>query len=266
MSLVTAKRALTNQIERGQPQPIANPTKLPIDVIGELPEVFQHRMPLEHQSSYHVKELAKALRSGQPLTAITVFWAGTGWLCVDGHHRLNAYRSAGWKKNIPVFAFTGTLDQAINRAAMNTYDKLPMHRGEKANAAWRLVVATSLSKAKIVHSTSVSDGSVAHMRRVFKTLEAREPGRDLSELVWEDARRESSGQEKAEVDWESQIQVEAQQFANTLAKAFGKRAHLRLEAFANALEIYNPRLRPFLSDYWSGDAGAFPNPSIEDEF
>lgn len=266
MSLLTAKQALKKQIEEGHPQPIANPTKLPIASIGELPEVFQHRTPLEHHSSCHVKELAKALRSGQPLTAITVFWAGSEWLCIDGHHRLNAYRSIGWKKSVPVFAFIGSIDQAICRAAKNSYDKLAMHRGEKANAAWRLVVATSLSKAQIVHSANVSDGSIAHMRRVHKYLQTREPGRDLSLICWEEARRERSGEEKVNVDWDARQQAEAQQFANTLAKAFGKRAQERLEAFADALEIYNPRLRSFLSSYWRSEADEFPAPPNDDEF
>ena len=266
MSLLTAKLALKRQIEKGQPPRIANPTKLAIDAIGERPEVFQHRMPPEFHSQHHVKELSKALCSGQPLTPITVFWAGHEWLCIDGHHRLSAYRNSGWKKSVPVFAFTGSLDQAICRAAKNSYDRLAMSRPEKANAAWRLVVATSMSKAQVVQSASVSDGTVAHVRRVHRSLQARDPGRDLSVLCWEEARRERSGEEKVEIDWEARQVAEAQQFANTLAKAFGKRAQLRLEAFADALEIYNPRLRSFLSSYWRGDGGEFPAPPNDDGF
>lgn len=253
MTLLEAKREIEQRIARGVPCPEKLPTRLPLGEIGEAPDAFQHRNPLPHHSDMHVRELAKAPQQGQPLEPVTIFWAGDGWVCCDGHHRLKAYRAAGWKRAVPVRVFVGTLDQALARAATNARATLQMNRAEKMRTAWRLVTATRLSRADIVRVAGVADGTVANMRRVKSELLKKEPGGDLSERTWDAARREYQGEAvTTEPDWDERTQQEAERMADILARHLGKRGQERPEALALALEMYDQRFPEFCVSHWRG--------------
>ena len=59
---------------------------------------------------------------------------------MDGHHRLAAYKTAGWKGDIPAIVFNGSLDEAVREALRrNRETKLPMTAKDRREAAWRLV-------------------------------------------------------------------------------------------------------------------------------
>lgn len=257
MDMLEARRELEESISKGKPAPSSEglPKALHLQHIREKRALFQHRTPQAFASEAHVKELSKAPLAGNTLDALTVFWDGSGWVLIDGHHRLAAYRKAGWSKEIPVRCFPGTLDQAIGHAGKaNAGAKLMMSRSEKQGTAWRLVCCTKLSRAATVASSCVSDGVVAEMRRVRDRLMIG-LGRPLDEvaaLTWWQAQREAAGstQEAEMIDLEAHIEKEAQDIANKLVKALGKSQQLRRGVLARALEIYDGSLQGYLREQW----------------
>lgn len=250
-TFLQAFQGLQGSVERGKKRPEVIPVRLTLNQIKLHPEVFQHRRPPKHISEIHIKELAKTPKDGRDLDPITVWWGGVKWVCIDGHHRYAACRQAREVDDVPVDVFTGTLEEALARAAEgNTHDKLAMGKGEKAGAAWRLTVSTTLSKAKVVAATGTSDRAVANMRAVKLKLLKKDPDADLSELSWMEARAEALGKTLKEVDWDKEMEKEAQKFAERLAKVFGTRPYQRRESFARALEIYDGQLPAFLREFW----------------
>lgn len=253
-SFLTALNELATQVAQGKPVPETPPQYLTPEEIRLCIPVFQHRQPLKHVSEAHIKELAKAPQHGKDLAPITVWWDGKWWACIDGHHRIAAYRSAGKGHHaVPVEVFSGPLEAAVARAAEgNTRDKLTMSSREKTETAWRLTLAeTSFSKAKVAELSGASARTVATMREVRAKLAQLHPDRDPSELSWHRARMLAQGQDVEEINWDDRIEKEAQQFANILAKHLGKRGHQRREAFARALEIYDAGLPDFLREHWT---------------
>lgn len=244
-----AKQELLKEMKAGKPRPEALPESISLEYLKEMPELFQHRRPPEHASQAHVRELMKAPKQGVPLRPIRVFWSGKKWVCIDGHHRLRAYRRAGWNRPVPVQAFMGTLDEAIGLAASeNSKDSLAMVSSEKTNAAWRLVCTTELSNLRIVGATGTSERTITTMRGILKRLREMFPGEEPSGWSWMQARAKASGEEgdRAEFD----LNEEAQQLANRLLKTFDKRLGDNLELLAEALEIYDKRLPGALGRYW----------------
>jgi hypothetical protein len=76
---------------------------------------------------------------------------------------------------VPVEVFDGSLNQAMRAAAeANTKDKLPMSRSEKSNTAWHLVTMADMTKVEVSKASSVSESTVATMRKVFIQLESKE--------------------------------------------------------------------------------------------
>lgn len=136
------------------------------------PDLFQFR---EFETvEDHVRGLAGAISAGNELEPLTVWKRGEdSFVVVDGHHRHAAYTLVKYKKRVPVVIHECSEADAILLALEeNTKTKLPMTKTERDNAAWRLVCSGyGLSKAQTVKSTGVSDGTVAKMRRVRKTLE-----------------------------------------------------------------------------------------------
>lgn len=233
----------------GRAPPKIAPTWLLSRSIRTCPEVFQHRAPAEWASKAHVRELARGAKLGA-LDAVTIWWNGKHWICIDGHHRLLAYRTAGMMESaVPVQVFEGTPADAIAEAARrNTRDKLAMSRSEKTNAAWRLVIVGDLSKSKTVEASGASEGTVANMRRVRDALAAKRVA--YGELRWEAARRLAAGEESEEFDSDEWTELEAQKMATAIAKAIGSRGSTQVDAFARALELYDARMPEMLQDCW----------------
>jgi hypothetical protein len=180
-----------------------------------------------------------------------VFWTGKDWVCIDGHHRLAAYKKAEWRKGVAVLVFVGTIDAAMAKAASgNTKNRLHMRTDEKFNAAWRLTVGTELSKRVISITTGTSEGTGANMRRVKTALLYETPNRDLSELTWGEAQRDTLGGTSDEIDWDAKKREEAQQLANKIIKAIGIRGAKDEETLAMALEIIDQRLPAALATIW----------------
>ncbi len=88
---------------------------------------------------------------------------------MEGHHRLEAYQLAGWRKRIPVKFFEGTVKEAEDQALiLNIKDKLRMTRGDKFDAAFRLLKQESKTYEQISELTTVSLRTVNNMAKVLR--------------------------------------------------------------------------------------------------
>jgi hypothetical protein len=246
---------LTVRHATGKPEPQAKPTTLPLRRIKRRPEVFQHRRIHQSFSDAHVRALESAARgrSSRTLDPVTVWWDGKAWVCIDGHHRLDAYQRLDRDMvAVPVEVFSGSPEAALAHAALgNTKAKLPMTQAECSDAAWRLVATTDLSKAQLADAAGVSEATIAIMRRAKGVLEARgEVG--IADLSWSWARLAAAGKDakhqEHDEDW---IEKEAGKVAVALGKALGTRAGKNPEILARALEIYNAQLPRALAMQWA---------------
>lgn len=258
--MLETKRTLINRLADAESKGIAQPesvTRLPLEAILEMPALFQHRRPLPHASRQHVEMLAGVAKSKKALPPVLIYWAGR-WVLLDGHHRMDAYRKAGWRREVPVTVFRGSLDEAIGRACRdNQRDHLPMTNAERMSAAWRMVCSTRLTGEKISDWAGVSLRSVATMREELrKLLDIGKTLDELSGMSWHLARSTAKGETTDDTDWDERDEREAQELANKLAQIFGKRLHQKHQVIAMALEAYDSRLPNALRELWDGERGA----------
>lgn len=257
MSRSDARHALSTRLEKGKPQPAKKPAMLTLDEVKLWPGVFQQRRPAKFASDAHVRSLANKAKASHigVLDPLTVWWDGKTWACVDGHHRMAAYKQADVYQ-FPVEVFEGTLEEALVLSAKaNTRDKLQMSRSEKSNAAWHLVAVTSCSKAVQAEASGVSERQVALMRSVKETLR-RKGESDIEDYGWETARRMAAGEDQAQ-DWdEDEAEKRAMEIATKLHMALGKGSFSQVEIFARAVEIYSPLLAKGLVEHWQAQEEA----------
>ena len=180
------------RINAGSPEPAKPPRTLPWAQIETITDLFQQRRISEEDSRLHVQELARAINIGPRgaqqanLAPITVFWMGAAWVCVDGHHRLMAYRGVNHPRPVPVQVMrAATLEQAIN-ASLGTNSKTQKELSPtcRTEAAWRLNLAGGRSKDTIATLAGVSDKSVANMRKALREFRAAQPEADPTEFTW----------------------------------------------------------------------------------
>lgn len=243
---------LRYQLAHGRAQLAVKPTTLSLKKVKLWPEVFQQRRPEKRISSAHVRMLASKAKANPHLLLdpLTVWWDGKAWACIDGHHRVEAYRAVGVNE-IPVAVFEGSIEEAVAFSARaNTRDKLQMSRGEKSNAGWHLVIKTKLSKSAQADASGVSERQVAHMRRVKEILESKGI-KDLEDMGWEEARKTAAGEDAAQEWDEGEAERRAQELATKLHRVFGKANFSKIEIFARALELYSPLLVQGLGEYWN---------------
>jgi ParB-like chromosome segregation protein Spo0J len=189
-----------------------------------------------------------------------VSWVGDAWAAIDGHHRLAAYRFAGWKGAIPVTPYRGTLDEAMGYAGkLNSGEKLPMTNAEKKATAWKLTTCTQLSKERVRLASGMSDGFLGAMRAARKKLIEKMglSAEEVAGMSWNDARMRAAGEspEVQEIDREAWLDEQAQEMANQLLKALGKQGQQKHEVLARALWIYDSRLPDSLREHWDDDRG-----------
>ena len=253
--LITAIDDLRAKKVNGKPEPEQKPTHLPLDSIDTCETVFQHRSGYLAASNAHLESLKKALQVGtcKFFDPITVYWIDGSWYCIDGHHRLQAYRDQKVADPIPVNVYSGTLDKAIGKALLsNSRDKLAMSQAEKSNAAWRLVIGTGLSKSSISKAASVSERTVARMRCIKMDIVKNHPERPLDDLDWKHAQALAQGTKLSDLsDLDSWKEEVAQKLANTLSRHCGKELSKSPEITARALEIYDQRLLPQMIEWVS---------------
>lgn len=99
-----------------------------------------------------------------PITAINL---GNAWVCIDGHHRLTAYKHVGWPDAIKCEWFSGSVLEAVDEAVRrNRTVKLEVPREDRQEQAWKRVLLGRGSKREIAVLCGVSETIVAMMRRV----------------------------------------------------------------------------------------------------
>ncbi len=148
------------KIEKIKKRRADRPKTLPLKDIQIADRVFQWRNLDENimASVNHLKDLVRVLEAtNKPLDPIVVTPIGSKFYLLEGHHRLQAYREARWRKPIPVRYFEGSVKEAQDKAlVLNFKDKLRMTRAEKFDAAFRLVKQGEKTYEQIKDITTVS--------------------------------------------------------------------------------------------------------------
>jgi hypothetical protein len=186
-----AKADLEARLLKGSPEPSV-PRALQWSQIETLPALFQPRRIEMDESQAHIQTLARAIKRGPrgarqaSLAAITVFWGGDAWVCVDGHHRLWAYAWVAHPAPVPVKVLRGaTLGEAIGASlGGNSKDKKALSPRCKSEAAWRLTMEGSMSKATIAALADVDESTIAIMRRTATAFTKEHPEVSPGDLTW----------------------------------------------------------------------------------
>jgi hypothetical protein len=221
------------------------------DQIEMRPELFQPRefsFGTKDTDKQYVKKLAGEIETAGQLDPILVIRLGEAWVCVDGHHRARAYELKKWEGTIKCEWFGGSVREAVDEGMRrNRTVKLEVHRADRQEQAWKRVLLGWGSKSEIVRLCGVSEGIVAHMRRV-KAL-ANDPteqgeafrqrlGLSITEKSWSLARLAYEGAERK--------QIGIEELAGRLAREIGARLQGKLSedpaVTARALAIYDPEL------------------------
>jgi len=266
-SFVDAVERLEQQRARRKPTK-DRPSSLLVSEIRTAPEVFQPRglFGAEHVDELHVKSLRQALEAhgrNAALQPILVMWIGRKAYCIDGHHRLAAYKAHGKLKTLPVEWYDKTVREAAEEAVRrNIEDKLPMRREAKLEAAWRMVVRCQASKSEITRATTIPASTIANMRNTLKSLEERGSADDFwsgsdsgdaifrCRLTWAEAKRVGRQDFERDEAWEEE---KVNDWADRLAKAFGKKWGEQPELAAAAIARFSERLPLKLVEAWHND-------------
>jgi hypothetical protein len=223
-------------------------------------KVFQWRTPQYNliPSDDHIFEMAKATKRTGALEPILVFPVADKYYVMDGHHRLAAYRTAGWKGDIPAIVFAGSLDEAVREALRrNTKNKLPMTPQDRTEAAWRLTKECKPGQwpdsiAETMALCAVGKGTVNRMRAAWTELRNGRYGnvQELEGLSWTQAQAKLKGTGTQAFDEDSWLEERAQNLANDIARA---KLHLskNIEVTALALERLDPGLPAALMAHWA---------------
>jgi hypothetical protein len=147
------------------------------------PELFQPRTityGLRPTEDSHVQVLMQAIRAGEtPPQPVVIKLKDDGYVVVDGHHTVAAYKGAGkGDKKITCEWFPGTLREAFDVSmARNAEDKKPVANVDKQERAWTLVVMNQPKTVKEVEeirrNTKISPRQVWKMKAVWEAAQAQ---------------------------------------------------------------------------------------------
>jgi hypothetical protein len=247
--------AALTQAEAELQQPPSGKTEVvhlrPAD-IKTRPELFQPRgfYTCGGLDPDHVAKLTRRIGAKGELDPPLVVKLTRDWICVDGHHRIEAYQKqpgGGWPGTISCHWFAGSVRNAVDESVRrNDIAKLEIRRGDKYEAAWQRVVLGWGSKREIRLITGVSDGLVGMMRRVVESHKAQDDaGRDfrarlrsIKDATWSAARSAYLQLSTADYDEEEEARKLA---GNLLNRMHGKLSENK-RVTALALALYDPAL------------------------
>ena len=214
--------------------------RLPIQEIKTLETVFQPRQMdgATAESGKHLGELKRALQAKGELDAITVLRVGGEWLCLDGHHRLEAYRQAGGRRtHIPVRVFSRGLEDAFRLTIeSNAPDKLNLTPDDKREAAWRMLLL-GFSFRQINQATTISKGTIHNMDKARHQVQAGWPSVVMEEWTWRDVKDLlNKGAGERNDMWK---EAKAKEWARQLARTFSGLPSQHPRIFAQALLAYD---------------------------
>jgi hypothetical protein len=215
-------------------------------------ELFQ---PREFSAGYYevdkayVRKLAKHIENVGELDPIIVIKLGAGWVCVDGHHRVEAYKLNKWPGTISCSWFDGTVREAVCASIEgNRTLKLEVPRVCRQEQAWKHVLLGMGSKSEQARRCGVSERMIAHMRSIKKEVHTKTPkGRELLALLHNKSLMDASWT-SVKLAWINATPVEAdlEKRARTLALYMRSRLEGRLsddpKVTAKALAIYDAEL------------------------
>ena len=221
--------------------------------ITRVETVFQPRTFVEndYEQEQHLRALTEALkrkpRGSKWLDPVVIKEIDHYWVCIDGHHRLDAYAKAKIEF-VHVDIFLGTVDEAVVFAGEeNNKAKRNLSQQDRLEFAWRLTTTGIGSKGEVIARSGVSDGTVAKMRRMCRELKKQK--RKPDSLTYPQAIDAINQNEEliSEVEWTVKAVAE---FANRLRRAFGKSGHKNRSILSEALqEAYPSVIATIIENY-----------------
>lgn len=212
----------------------------------------------------HVHALAQRIREIGALDPVLLWQGKGGFVILDGAHRIEAYKKAGWTDPVP-----SRIAHCDRRAALllaiqaNSKVTLTLSNSERWNLAWKLVRHPEVkgdhafTKTQITNSTAVAKGTVDNMRRRLK--EMQQGGREPTGNWMSDRRGD------ADADWdgpdEAAREAMIEEKARALRKVFNVRGTRDDEALSEALQraAGDHRLRHWFEllygDHYDDDEG-----------
>ena len=241
-------------------RPVDGMVQIKATSIKTRPELFQVRefsYGLRNVDKDHVKKLERAIGTAGELDPPVVIKIGAEWVCIDGHHRIEAYKRTARGKQIRCEWFGGTVREAVDQSMrLNSKDRLNVPQRDRLESAWKRVLLDMGSKAEIVELCGVGEGSVAFMRRIKTTYGAKNDvggklfrkklGMELEDASWTHARLSFAGVEPKEIDVEERAAKLAKRINSRLTNLLSRDPQVT----ARALAIYDPDLPPKLMDAW----------------
>ncbi len=234
-----------------RPNDVPASVKLKPGDISLIPELFQPRefsFGMHEVDQKHVQELSKRIERKGELDPILVLRTHNQWFCVDGHHRLAAYKRARWTQPINCEWFSGTVRDAIDESLRrNEVAKLKIATSDRFEAAWKRTVLQWGSKSEVVRLTGVSEGIVAMMRRVKRVYEANDAvskklqkavGPQLDRVKWRRIRAAYLGLEDSDTSIDDKAAILAKRISQRLTNLLSKSPAVT----ARALAIYDANL------------------------
>ncbi|MGY3486108.1 hypothetical protein ACVW1C_003991 [Bradyrhizobium sp. USDA 4011] len=220
------------------------------------PQLFQPRIfaqGVKEVDESNVHKLMRLIGTIGELDPIVVVKLASRWICVDGHHRLEAYSRLDWKEPIRASWFPGDVRAALDHAVTsNEVVKLDIPDRDRFEVAWQRVVLGWGSKAEIARLAVVSPRLVGNMRMIKAKYDKGDDfskqfraalGAELKDVTWRRAKMAHDGAEPGQID--------KHEAAVKLAKTLGNRLHHKLsedpEVTAIALALYDQHLPQPLS-------------------
>ena len=229
------------------------------DQIRERLELFQPR-EFSHGArtvdANWVHELARRIGIHGELDPVLVIRLSKEWVCVDGHHRIAAYRLRKHKEPIRCEWFAGAPKEAVDECMRrNKKETLPIPYADRCEEAWRRVLLNHGSKKEISAACGVSTSTVANMRKTKRRYEsdpeyAASVGRPLLEAGWGVMKLAAYGEDAREFDLDQQAGVLARTIDRRLTDLLKKNPVVT----AHALAKYDWRLPRALMDVWGSQA------------
>jgi hypothetical protein len=239
------------------------------------PELFQpgeFSFGLRGTDKDHVKKLARFIGIQGELDPIVVIKLGKKFVCVDGHHRLEAYKKENWTSPIKCEWFGGSVREAADQSiTRNAKDRLNVPQADRLEQAWKRVLLGWWSKAEIVRLCGVGDGTVAQMRRVMEHWRKRDAlgnefrrnlgGGNLYETSWAQAKLAWLGVGASEIDDELQAVRLAKRLRARLTNILSRNPAVT----ARALTLYDSELPKGIAEAWGVPSAVSVVADDEDE-
>jgi hypothetical protein len=198
----------------------------------------------------HVERLARRIKNVGELDPIVVIKLGRQWVCVDGHHRVTAYKKSKRTEEIKCEWFAGSVREAMDEGLRrNAALNLEVPLADRQEEAWKRVLLGGWTKQQIVKTCSIAEGTVSHMNRVRARYMNEDDDSDatkqfrmsvgkLKASSWSNARLVNMNAEPKERTDEQRAQSLAKNMRSRLTDMLSKDPTVT----ARALAIYDPDL------------------------